>query len=416
MSKWFKFFLIGMILCLSVSTFAQSISYQRVVDGVSNVYRYVFSKQATTGAFVSEKNDKRFFSASTVMVLYQLRQLEFPTDTLAFAKGVNFLDENYHLSKTNDSYSLYVLLNLQGRTKLNLSNCAQFLKGELVRDYLLSAMAPPETKSSSVNYYTRKLLLIPLILNMVKYSNEKDLVRILNAVPNNVQVHQVDVDDMLASSLANLYENLSKMVLNAYSEKNAVMAFYTQARINDVLLNGYGKKVKEEEMKYIKWHASGLLNNSDVKKMIEDAEVSQRKDGSWDIDVLGGFQNSNIKSSQIGFVKVEITAMNVYSLLKCGVPATNSTVERGVEYLVNKLSNPTFLNENPEFLQGFVMPVKALESYLNTKWGRHYDVGKESSSKYLKYMKLDKAKFSDLLSKMYVSGMKSYISQVIFGK
>ena len=100
-------------------------------------------------------------------------------------------------------------------------------------------------------------------------------------------------------------------------------------------------------------------------------------------------------------------------MLESGVPATNSTVEKDVEYLINELSNPTFIN-NTKLLQGFFMPIKILESYLAARWGKHYSVEKELSD--LKYAKLDEAKFSVLLSKMYVSDMKSYISQIVFGK
>ena len=421
MSKWSNFLLIGVIVCFALSAFALPVSYQQVINGVNNVYTYVLSKQATNGAFVFEKNEsERLLSFSTTMALYQLGQLGFPTNTKAFAKGVNFLDENYVLPETNNSYSLYVLLNLQGKTRLNLSNCAQFLKNELVRDYLLSAMfqpKKPKLKGSAVNYYTKKLLTIPVVLDVIKYSDEKELVKIMSGASDNVQVHQVDVNDMLPSILATLYENLSKTASNAYTQnESAMMVLNTQAQINDVILNGYGEKIKEEEMKYIKRDANDILENSTVKKAIEEVETSQESDGSWNVNALGSSQNSNIKASQIEFAKLEVTAMNVYSLLKCGVAATNSTVEKGIGYLANKLSNPDFLNKNPELLQGFTMPIKALESYLDAKWGKHYNVEKELSSKYLEYVKLDDAKFSDLLSKMYVSSMKYYISQVVFGE
>ena len=391
MSKWFKALLVGVFLCLSISIFARSASYQQVISGISSVYTYVLSKQATSGVFVFRKDeDKNFFSFSTIMVLYQLRQLGFPTNTLAFVKGVNFLDNNYHLSGTNNSYTLYILLNLQGKTKVNLSACAQVLKNELVKDYLLSTMFLPfknsKTEDSSSSYYTKKLLLVPLILNIVKYTDEKNLVRVLNGVPDNVQVHQVDVDAMLPSSLARLYENLSKVVLKAYDGRNAAMTLYFQAQINDVLLNGYSEKFKEEEMKYIKRDVNDLLNNSTIKKAIEDVKASQKSDGSWNVNTLRIFQTSNINASQVESAKLIVTAINVYSLLKCGVLATDSTVEKGVEYIINKL-NSSFLNENPEFLQGFIIPVKALESYLGAKWGKHYDVRRELPSGYLKICK-----------------------------
>jgi hypothetical protein len=421
MSKWFKILLLGVMLCFAFSAFAQPISYQQVVNGVNNVYAYVLSKQATNGAFVFGKNENRnSFLFPTILVLLQLRQLGFPMDTRAFAKGVIFLNENYRLSKTNDFYSFNVPLILQGKTKLNLSNCAQFLKNELVRDYLLSAMSQPEKpklKGSAVNYYTKKLSTIPIVLDVIKYSDKKELVKIMSGASENVQVQQVDVDAILPSILANLYENLSKTVSDAYSQnEGAMIVLNTQAQINDVILNGYDEKIKEEEMKYIKRDASDILGNSTVKKAIEEVKNSQKSDGSWDISMLKDFRSSNIKESQIEFAKLEVTAMNVYSLLKCGVPAANSTVEKGVEYLVKKLSNPDFLNKNPELLQGFAMPIKALESYLNAKWGKRYSVEKELSSEYLEYAKLDKAKFSDLLSKLYVSSMKYYISQVVFGE
>ncbi len=418
MSKWFKFFLIGVMLCFSISIFASSIPYQQIVGTVNGVYTYVLSKQATNGAFLLGRNgkDKQIPLFSTFITLYQLRQLRFPTNTSAFANGINFLDENYKLSNENLSYSsLDFILILQGKTKLNLSNCAQFLKNELVKDYLLSAMLLPKTSKSSSNHPAEMLSRISLILNVVKYSNKKELVGTLNGMQTGAQVNQADIDDMLPGTLANLYKNLSQTVLNVYdNERNArsaMIALYAQAQINDILLNGYGEKVRSGEMKYLKSNAGNLLGNSSIKKAIEEVENSQKNDGSWDVSALDNSQNSNAKDSQ--FENIELTAMNVYSLLKCGVPATNSTVEKGIEYLVNKLSNPAFMG-NVKLLQGFFMPIKALESYLIAKWGKHYDVKKELSD--LKYAKLDETAFSDLLSKMYILSMKDYISQVVFGK
>lgn len=421
MSKVLKVLLLVVFLCFSISSFAQSVSYQRVINVISNTYTQVLSKQATSGAFVFGKSEeKAFFPLFTVMTLSQLRELDFPTNTAVFVKGVNFLDDNYQLSVMNNLYPLDVLLNLQGKTKVNLPACTRVLKDTIVKDYLLLATFPlkgSKTKSSSTDYYLKRLALTSLILDVVKYTDEKTLVRVLNGVADNVKVRQVDVNWMLPDSLAKLYENLSQMALKAYNGKNAVMTLYALAQINDVLLDGYSQKTEKAEMKRIERDGKDFMKSSELKKIIKSVETSQQSDGSWGIETLGSFQNSSINASKIKFIKVVVTSMNVYSLLKCGVSATSSIVQKGVEYLIHKFSNTNFLNKNSGLLllQGFSIPLNALESYLGARWEKHFDVRKELPNKYLEYAKLNESKFADLLSKMYVSSMESYISQVVFG-
>ncbi len=409
-----KFFVVFsvVVLCLFSFVFANGISYSRISNVQTQLLESLLNKQLPNGVFVLDtfplNSSQQVFP--TVLSLAALRQCGFPVNTPVFQKGIQFLLNNYDPFSSFGYISLASALELQGRVPVKLSTCAQLVKDSACSNYLNDIIF----LANSAKVMTSKkrnvvLLSLSTIMEIIKNSTKAELASWLN--PN-----AKDKNEAFVSSMASLYDAISKILTRYYNGKNGswVLAYMTQ--LDKCILNAYGEKVKEEMFDY---GISDILSSPLAEKVKKDTISLQLKNGSWNWETgllaMGIPTPTSVSSATKRIMALQTTAENVDSLLESGVPATSETVKKGISFLLDNLPNAIHEKGNTLVSYEVVQFFTVLNLYSQKTYGKGYDFD-SLPSKYIKKVKMDTKTFSMLMNELYMGLIKQYISDDIFQK
>ena len=434
----YKLFVGIIIATLGLWGFGTSLNYSMVMSSEAKAADYLLSNQLANGAFqippymekISHMPNPKpihpWIHASqfplqtgilldeTAFSLKSMYSLGLSTNTHTFVSAVNFVTQlstyttngNVPTVGETQSQMLPDFLWIQNVFNLKLSTCANLARNIILDNYLKYSYEP-------LKYVTT--LEMPAYDKYQKLQSRYFALKVINILPFVEKENLFDLsptnfkakmnDKQIADILTSIYVILRKYLMASYVGNGiwlpkisvphggtvgiSIEALYYLSELNSKF-NMLERKfnVKDEVLKNMTMYGIKKDENMQaVKETIKYIMTSQATDGSW-----GGITKPLPKPQVLkegnkefvrfyrepGLGKVFVTSEAVISLLRMGVPATNTSLERAVEFLINSQSkNGYWSSKFYPWLDVTIITMNALNEYAKYRWNKEINISKE---------------------------------------
>ncbi len=434
----YKLFVGIIIAALGLWSFGASLNYSMVMSSEAKAADYFLSNQLANGAFQippymkkishmpNPKPTHSWIHASqfslqtgillgeTVFSLKSMHSLGLSTNTHAFVSAVNFVTQLSTYTTNSDvptlgetqSQMLPDFLWIQNVFGLKLSTCANLARNIILDDYLKYSYEPLKYVTTlEIPAYDKYQKLLSRyfalkVINILPFVEKENL---FDLSPTNFKIKMNN--KQIADILTSIYVVLRKYLMASYVGNGiwlpkipnphggtvgvSIEALYYLSELNNKFSMLERKfNVKDEVLKNMTMYGIKKDENMQaVKETMKYIIASQATDGSW-----GGItkplpkpQVFKVGKKEIvrfynepGLGKIFITSEAVILLLRMEVPATNLSLEKAVEFLINSQSKSGYWKS--KFYPWTVVTIitmNALNEYAKYRWDRKINISKE---------------------------------------
>lgn len=475
MKREFLIFVGIIVVVFGAHFFGASLNYSTVMNSEVKAATYFLDNQSTNGAFqippymkkippIQGPNTPKGLSVvpnssiiteplfgETARILRILYELGVPMDTNKFGKAVNFVTEpstyttvsGIPIIREPQFQMLSDFLWIQNIFGVRLSKCDNLARNVIVDNYLRYAYEPlkyvtilemppyKKYQKLQLRYFALK------IINILPFVETKKLFDL--AATNSEISPSGKEQTQLANALTSMYVVLEKYLMDSYIGNGkwlpqisnphggtvgvTVEALYYLSRLENVIFNTLGKKLNTENgiLKDMNEYRIKRLKNTDpVKESIKFITSMQASDGSWG-GVMKPLPAPTITTTgktkmtrfyyEPGVGKIFITSEAVAALLRMGVPATNSSIKKAIEFLMNSQSKMGYWKSKLYTWSDVTTAAMiTLREYAKYRWNKEINISKELPLAYLKKRKIDLSELSQRLGTLYLGILNRLVS------
>ncbi len=476
MNVKYKLFVGIIIVALGLYVFGASLNYSTVMKSELKAADYFLSNQSTSGAFQIPPYIERIphmqgphvlpgshtldvpqmtqlLRSETAYILRILYKIGFSANTKSFVKAVNFVTQpstyttvsGVPLIGNTQAQMLSDFLWIQSVYGVQLSECAKLARNIIVDNYLSRSYLPlryvTKLEMTSYNRYQKlqARYLALKIINILPFVETRKLIDLSAA--NSKKIQTID-KQRIADTLTSMYVVLRKYLMESYVGNGkwlpeisnshggttgiSVEALCYLSILKNVIFNVLGKDLNAENEIFKNMKEYGIKqaeNMRSVKETIRYIMTSQAADGSWGriTKPLPTPKTIKVGKKELvryyyepGLGKVFITSEAITALLRMGIPATNSSIERAVGFLINDQSKDGYWKSKfYPWSDVTVAAMMALREYAKYRWNEKINISKELPSQYSKMEKIDDQKLFRRLGIMYLGILNRLVNEEV---